>query len=55
MNLRMAVLQEITNDKTLPNHILVLNRIDIKNILNLPLKANQRIKVSDTFNILIIM
>lgn len=41
----MAVLPDNKNDKNLSNHILLLNRIDIQNILNLPLKATQRIKV----------
>lgn len=45
----MAVLQDNTNDKIMPDHILVLNRIDIKNILNLPLKTTQRIKVSTSY------
>lgn len=45
----MAVLQDNINDKNMPDHILVLNRIDIKNILNLPLKATQRIKVSYSY------
>lgn len=45
----MAVLQDNTNDKNVPDHILVLNRIDIKNIINLPLKATQRIKVSSCY------
>lgn len=40
----MVVLQDNINDKNMPDHILMLNRIDIKNILNLPLKATQRIK-----------
>lgn len=40
----MAVLQE---NKNLPDHILVLKRIDTKNVFNLPLKATQRIKVRD--------
>uniref|UniRef100_A0A2H8TP86 Hermansky-Pudlak syndrome 5 n=1 Tax=Melanaphis sacchari TaxID=742174 RepID=A0A2H8TP86_9HEMI len=44
MNLKMAVLQDHTNDKNMPDHILLLNRIDIKNILNSPLKTTQRIK-----------
>lgn len=41
----MAVLQDNKNDENLSNHILVLNRVNIKNIINLPLKATQRIKV----------
>jgi len=45
----MAVLQEHINEKNMPDHILVLNRIDIKNIVNLPLKATQRIKVSNSY------
>jgi hypothetical protein len=43
----MAVIQDNKNDKNLSNHLLLLNRVDIKNILNLPLKATQRVKVSD--------
>jgi len=46
----MAVLQDHITDKNMPDHILVLNRIDIKNIVNLPLKATQRIKVSDRYD-----
>jgi len=45
----MAVLQDNTNDKIMSDHILVLNRIDIKDILNLPLKTTQRIKVSENY------
>lgn len=45
----MAVLEDHINEKNMPDHILVLNRIDIKNIVNLPLKATQRIKVSDRY------
>ncbi|VVC35347.1 WD40/YVTN repeat-like-containing domain,Zinc finger, RING-type,Zinc finger, RING/FYVE/PHD-type,WD40- [Cinara cedri] len=41
----MAVLQDnINNNRNLSDHILVLNRIDVTNIFNLPLKATQRIK-----------
>lgn len=47
INSIMAVLQNNKNDKNLSNHILLLKRVDIKNILNLPLKATQRVKVSE--------
>lgn len=46
----MAVLQDNKNDENLSNHILVLNRVNIKNIINLPLKATQRIKVRYNLN-----
>lgn len=38
----MAVLEE---DKNVSEHVLVLNRIDIQNTINSPLKSTQRIKV----------
>lgn len=41
----MAVLQDNKNDENLSNNILLLNRVNVKNIINLPLKATQRIKV----------
>lgn len=41
----MVVLQDNKRANNLSNDILVLNRVNIQNILNSPLKATQRIKV----------